>query len=121
MEDNAFSIMKDRKGVIASIHSTATQWEHKFNIEITCQKGMVILSGILSSTKSYGKEQLIVLKKFKNRIKKKYFTFKKDNSWRDEIKEFAELIKKGSKVKIGSSFQALNAMEVIEKIYKSDN
>lgn len=121
VEDNAFSIMRDKKGVIASIHSTATQWEHKFNIEITCQKGMVILSGILSSTKSYGKEQLIILKKFKNGIKKKYFTFKKDNSWREEIKNFAELIKKGSKVKIGSSFQALNAMEVIEKIYKSDN
>ena len=57
--------MRDKKGVIASIHSTATQWEHKFSIEITCQYGMLILSGILSSTKSYGKEQLIILKKLK--------------------------------------------------------
>ena len=53
--------------------------------------------------------------------KKNILHLKKDNSWREEIKNFAELIKKGSKVKIGSSFQALNAMEVIEKIYKSDN
>ena len=120
VEDNAFSIMRDKKGVIASIHSTATQWEHKFSIEITCQYGMLILSGILSSTKSYGK-QLIILKKLKNSIKKKYFTFKNDNSWKNEIKDFAKLIKNNNKVKIGSSLQALNAMEVIEKIYKSDN
>ena len=121
VEDNAFSIMRDKNGVIASIHSTATQWEHKFSIEITCQKGMLILSGILSSTKSYGREQLTILNKVKNSIKKKYFTFKNDHSWRNEIKEFAKLIKNNDKVKIGSSFQALNAMEVIEKIYKSDN
>ena len=38
-----------------------------------------------------------------------------------EIKDFAKLIKNNNKVKIGSSLQALNAMEVIEKIYKSDN
>jgi predicted dehydrogenase len=121
VEDNAFSIMRDKKGVIASIHSTATQWEHKFSIEITCQKGMLILSGILSSTKSYGKEQLIVLNKIKNGIKKKYFTFKNDHSWKNEIEDFAKLINNNDKVRIGSSFQALSAMEVIEKIYKSDN
>ena len=69
--------MKDKMGVIASIHSTATQWEHKFSIEITCEKGMLILSGILSSTKSYGKEQLILINKQKKGIIKKYYTFKK--------------------------------------------
>ena len=63
----------------------------------------------------------IILKKLKNSIKKKYFTFKNDNSWKNEIKDFAKLIKNNNKVKIGSSLQALNAMEVIEKIYKSDN
>jgi len=121
VEDNAFSIMKDKNGVIASIHSTATQWEHKFSIEITCEKGMLILSGILSSTKSYGKEQLIQVNKLKKGIVKKYFTFKKDNSWKKEIEEFANLIKSKQKVQIGSSAQALKAMEVIENIYKSDN
>lgn len=121
VEDNVFSIMRDKEGVIASIHSTATQWEHKFSIEITCQKGMLILNGILSGTKSYGKEQLIILNKLRNSIKKKYFTFKNDNSWRDEIQDFAKLIKNNNKVKVGSSLQALNAMEVIEKIYKSNS
>ena len=121
VEDNVFSIMQDKKGVIASIHSTATQWEHKFSMEITCEKGMLILSGILSSTKSYGKEQLILIEKKKEGILKKYYTFKKDNSWKKEIDEFANLIKNNKKVKIGSSNQAFNVMKVINKIYNSDN
>ena len=121
VEDNAFSIMRDKKGVIASIHSTATQWEHKFSIEITCEKGMLILSGILSSTKTYGKEQLILINKLSKGIKKKHYTFKRDNSWKKEIDEFAYLIKNNKKVKIGSSLQALKAMEVVSKIYNSDN
>ena len=121
VEDNAFSIMKDKKGVIASIHSTATQWEHKFSLEITCENGMIILSGILSSTKSYGKEQLILINKEKKGIIKKYFTFNKDNSWKKEIDEFADLIKNNKKVKIGSSKQAYKVMKVISKIYNSNN
>ena len=33
--------MKNRSGMIASIHSTATQWKHKFNIEITLEKASI--------------------------------------------------------------------------------
>ena len=47
--------MKNKKGVIASIHSTATQWQHKFMMEIIFEKCLMVLSGILSGTKSYGK------------------------------------------------------------------
>ena len=86
VEDNAFSIMNDKNGVIASIHSTATQWEHKFSIEITCEKGMLILSGILSSTKSYGKEQLILINK------KNLFVTNRNSDFIEAIMEFGALI-----------------------------
>ena len=52
VEDSAFALMKNRSAMIASIHSTATQWKHKFNIEITLEKASIILSGILSGSKS---------------------------------------------------------------------
>ena len=58
VEDNAFVIMKSKNGVISSIHSTATQWQHKFNMEITLSKGSIILEGILSGSKTYGQETL---------------------------------------------------------------
>ena len=40
VEDSAFALMKNNTGIIASIHSTATQWKHKFNIEITLEKAL---------------------------------------------------------------------------------
>ena len=52
VEDNAFILLRDKSGVIAFLHSTATQWQHQFSIEITFQKGLIELKGILSGSKS---------------------------------------------------------------------
>jgi predicted dehydrogenase len=123
VEDNAFAIMKNtKKNIIASIHSTATQWEHKFSLEITLEKALIILSGILSGTKSYGKEKIIVIPKPINNknVKKKIYQFYKDFSWKLEIDEFAKIIINNSKVKTGSYQDALNVMKMIDKIYTSD-
>jgi len=30
VEDNAYALMKDRQGRIAMLHSSATQWHHRF-------------------------------------------------------------------------------------------
>ena len=78
VEDNAFALMRDKNGVIASIHSTATQWRHKFRIEITTKQALIELKGILSGTKSYGKESLRIIERLPrssngSRVKKQYF------------------------------------------------
>ena len=39
VEDNAFAIMKDKKGRIAMLNSSAPQWQHKFNVEISLSNG----------------------------------------------------------------------------------
>ncbi len=120
IEDNAFAIMRNKR-VIASIHSTATQWEHKFSLEITLEKCILILNGILSGTKSYGEEKLILIKKTASvKNKKKMYNFKVDNSWKSEIKEFAYLIKNNKKVVTGSLNDAVDIMKMIDQIYKSD-
>ena len=78
VEDNAFALMRDKNGVIASIHSTATQWQHTFRIEITAKYALIELKGILSGTKSYGKESLRIIERLPrssngSRVKKQYF------------------------------------------------
>ena len=40
VEDNAYAIMRNRDGV-AMIHSTATQWQHKFRLEITLRDALL--------------------------------------------------------------------------------
>src|SRR5258706_8303087 len=39
VEDNAYALMKIDRGVIAMLHSTATQWRHRFSLEITLERG----------------------------------------------------------------------------------
>ena len=58
VEDNAYVLMRDNTGIVAMIHSSATEWKHKFRLEITLEKALVEMSGILSGTKSYGERKV---------------------------------------------------------------
>lgn len=120
IEDDVFAIMRN-KNVMASIHSTALQWEHKFRMEISLEYGAIKLNGILSGSKTYGKERLEILEKNKKNkyLKKKYY-FKKDNSWKEEVDEFADIVKDDKVVKTGNYSDALDVMYMINKIYKND-
>ncbi len=39
--------------------TSATQWKHKFLLEMTFEEGYINLDGILSETRSYAPEKLI--------------------------------------------------------------
>ncbi|MBI2341612.1 MAG: Gfo/Idh/MocA family oxidoreductase, partial [Deltaproteobacteria bacterium] len=114
VEDNVFAIMKDAKGRIAMLHSTATQWQHKFKLDIAFTEGYIELSGILSGSKSYGQEQLTIGKRDEadvGTLSEETITYLEDNSWRDEIYEFADAITKGGEIKHGNSEDALATMK----------
>mgnify|MGYP003310802959 CR=1 FL=1 len=96
--DNAFAIMRSDEGIVAQIHSSATQWRHKFNLEITLQQGSIIMQGILSGSKSYGEEELIIIRHNPDSrdtsLDEKIETFKNDLSWDKEINYFFHARKK---------------------------
>ena len=70
VEDNVYTILKNKENIYATIHSSATLWKHNFSLDISLEKGMINLSGILSGTKSYGEEKITIIKK-KKKIKLK--------------------------------------------------
>jgi predicted dehydrogenase len=121
VEDNAYSLIKFKNNVIAMIHSTATQWQHKFRVEIIMEKGQINLNGILSGSKSYGDEKIEIIPKFTKKNKKgRLVSFKKDLSWDRETKEFINALKKNQKIKTGNIEDAKRVMNLVDKIYKSD-
>ena len=124
VEDNVFILMKNKMGQIASIHSTATQWQHRFRLEINMIEGLLELSGILSGSKSYGSETLKVIRKSKDNSSgtqdENLYTFLNDNSWKDEIDEFVDCILNDKPIINGTINDALKVMEMIFKVYKSD-
>ena len=38
VEDNAYALMRTADGIVAMLHSSATQWRHRFSLEITLEQ-----------------------------------------------------------------------------------
>ena len=125
VEDNAYALLKDKKGRIAMLNSTATQWQHKFNLEITLTQGYIELHGILSGSKSYGEEKIVIGKRDEKsdngQMESKTIKFLQDNSWKDEIFEFAEAVINDTPIISGTSNDALETMKLVFKIYYNDS
>jgi predicted dehydrogenase len=123
VEDNAYALMRTAEGVVAMLHSTATQWRHRFNLEITLEKGGLILSGILSGSKSYGAETLTVLRAAdddQGDPREQTTRYNRDPSWADEIAEFVEAIDGDRPIINGSAAEALKTMRLVYRIYCAD-
>jgi predicted dehydrogenase len=123
VEDNAYALMRGPTGVVAMLQSSATQWRHRFNLDITLTRGALHLSGILSSSKSYGAETLTVVFKDDDDDgdpREQMTRYNRDNSWRDEIDDFAAAILDGTDPGAGSSLEALHTMELVYRIYCAD-
>lgn len=124
IEDNVFAIYKNsHSGVVASLHSTMTQWRHIFSLELFLEKGYMVLNGLKTSSGSYGDEVLSVAK---NRTTapaaswedEEHRTFHADLSWQSEIAHFFDYIRRDQKVQIGNSQEALELMTLIDLTYK---
>lgn len=124
VEDNAFVLMRKSDGTVAMLHSTATQWQHRFRLEIALEEALLELSGILSGSKSYGQEQLKIVSRkagsstgsFDENIK----SYLVDHSWQDEINEFVEAILYHKPIQNGTSKDALEVMKLVHRIYAAD-
>jgi predicted dehydrogenase len=124
IEDNAYAIMKDTKGRIAMLHSTATQWQHRFVMDIALSEGYIELHGILSGSKSYGEEKIIIGQRddesMNGQMQSSTVNFLTDNSWKAEIYEFADSVLNNKPVISGTSNDALETMKLVYNIYYND-
>jgi predicted dehydrogenase len=123
VEDNAYALMRSRRGVVALLHSSATLWRHRFHLDITLERGSLTLAGILSGSKSYGAETLTVSEAADHDAgdpRETTTRYNNDPSWRDEVREFADCVIKDRRVTSGSSSEALKTMELIYRIYCAD-
>jgi len=126
VEDNAFALLRNAEGCVAMLHSSSTQWRHRFNLEIFMSEGYLIVNGILSSTRSYGDETISVARKrfepgfAPGQPIEEVIYFDHDPSWEREVADFIGNVRGGSPVETGNSEQALKAMELVFAIYHGD-
>jgi predicted dehydrogenase len=124
LEDNAFAILFNEQGQVATIHSSATQWKHRFSLEICLEGGYINLNGILSSTRSYGDESLTYARRqFEDesfafgKPREETVFFDRDDSWFLEVADFLKAIREQRPILSESSNDALKVMQLIEQIY----
>ena len=123
VEDNAYALMRTKKGIVGMLHSSATQWRHSFNLTINLTKGSLILSGILSNSKSYGAETITIVHARDKDAGDPYeemIRYNEDNSWCDEVFDFAHAVCENKKIKQGSSKEALETMRTVYRVYYAD-
>jgi predicted dehydrogenase len=124
VEDNAYALMRTAEGVVGMLNSSATQWRHRFHLDINLDRGSLILGGILSGTKSYGAETLTVVRADPDNDRgdpKEVITrYNRDPSWDDEMRAFADSVLNDKPVQSGTSDDALRTMQLVFKIYYAD-
>ena len=124
VEDNAYALMRTADGVIGMLNSSATQWRHRFHLDVNLERGSLILGGILSGTKSYGAETLTVVQADHDNDlgdpKEQTTRYNRDPSWDDEIAAFSDSILNDKPVQSGTSEDALRTMQLVFKIYYAD-
>lgn len=125
-EDNAFAIMQSENEVTATLHSSATQWTHKFLLEMCFEEGYVNLDGILSNTRSYAPEKMVVARREFEDItfamgkpKETITHFENDDSWELEVIEFLDAIEGKGNIHNGTSTDAFETLRLVERIYEN--
>ena len=126
VEDNAFITMKNDDNMIVTMHSSATQWKHKFLLEMEFEDGYINLDGILSNSRSYAPETLVTARREFEDItyamgkpQETITWFENDDSWKLELDEFLDAIYNGKKIVNGTSKDAYRALSLVENIYSN--
>jgi predicted dehydrogenase len=124
VEDNAYALLRTEGGVVGMLNSSATQWRHRFQLDVNLERGSVILGGILSGSKSYGAETLTVVTANPDSDngdpKEQQTRYNRDPSWDEEIAAFARSIIADAHIESGSSDDALKTMQLVYRIYYAD-
>ncbi len=124
LEDNAFALLRNDENVVAMLHSSFTQWKHRFTLEIFMEDGYVIVDGMPSGTRSYRDEWIIHGRKhigFAVGNPREESTFcNTDPSWELELDEFVGCIRTGRPVQNGTSKDAYETMRLVFGIYDAD-
>ncbi|MDO8728305.1 MAG: Gfo/Idh/MocA family oxidoreductase [bacterium] len=124
VEDNGFLLMRTKKGQVASIHVSSTNWEWVHSFEIFGDKGYLLIDGL--DQRYNGPEQLTWGKRDKTfaRPQDEKYVFEKEqkhDAMRREMENFVRAIHGGAPVRklFPRGEDARAALKLVEKIYKN--
>lgn len=117
VEDNAFALLRTKKGEVASLHASWTQWKNLFSFELFGKDGYIVVEALGGG---YGTERAILGKRaFLEPFKEEIIEFRgEDRSWHDEWREFVSAIN-DQREPLGNGYDGLQAVKLAGAIYES--
>ena len=122
LEREAFALLSTPGGVVATLHSSATHWRHRFHLHAGFTEGALELDGILSGSMSYAPELLRVWRRdaATGRAGPPRCTrYEEDMSWAVEIDSFARAVETGRATGACGLADAGATLALVERIYQS--
>lgn len=117
VEDNGFMLLRTAENRAAFLHASCTEWKNMFSMEIYGKKGKIQIEGLGGS---YGVESVTLysmLEEMGPPDTRKWEYPRGDDSWRIELREFAEDARFG-RTPSPSAEDARAALVVVEEIYR---
>jgi predicted dehydrogenase len=118
LEDNAFGVFTFAPNVVASFHTSWTQWKNLFSFELFGTLGSLVVEGL---GRSYGVEQLTHARRNPLGGAPELTTESfdgPDDSWRLEWADFMGALTTGADY-LGTSADGVTAMAMIDALYRS--
>jgi len=117
LEDNAFALLRTKKGQVFSLHSSWTQWKNLFSFEIYGREGSLTIEGLGGS---YGMERLLWARRrpaggAPEEQEEKFPG--PDLSWQLEWEEFINAIRTKESF-LGTAEDGLAAIRIAHAIYE---
>lgn len=116
VDDNAFLLLKTRKGQAAWLHASCTQWKNLFSFEILGRRGALVVDGLGGS---YGVECLTQHRVRPEMGPPESMTWQfpgDDPSWEAEFRDFVNSTEEGKPAKT-SLRDALAALEIVDQVH----
>jgi predicted dehydrogenase len=117
VEDNAFCLLRTKKGQVASIHVSWTQWKNHFSFELCGKDGYIKVEGLGGS---YGVEKATLGKRaFLEPFREEIIEYRGgDRSWSEEWQEFAAAIKE-DREPLGNGHDGYEAVRIAHLVYEA--
>lgn len=117
LEDNTFALYRTRDGVVASIHSSVSQWKNLFSFELFGRDGYIEVDGLGGG---YGTERAVLgLRDFAAPFGEEVTEFRgPDLSWARQWNEFVSAVEEGRDPLSGGE-DGLEALRLVYAAYDS--
>lgn len=117
LEDNAFALLQTRRGQVASLHVSWTQWKPLFSFEVFGSEGYALAEGLGGA---YGTARSILGRRdLTAPFAEESIEFRgEDLSWREEWREFVAAVRE-QREPLGNGQDGLEALRLAQAIYEA--